>query len=259
MDLAALNIQRGRDHGIPSYNALRTAYGLPTVRYGPYITVGLSTALAAISSHGGGSAADSTACRWPLSQHQQHCRLSSLPPSLLCVLPTPPFPSAAVAVVSSSFAAINPAAAAALASVYATVDDVDGWVGGLAEVHVPGGSLGPLFSKILTDQFLRLRDGDSYWWQRTDAPPLPGSAVNEIASTKLVRAPHTDGYTPMPNLWPGVGFGLYVRLRCQALEVLRSPPPPFASPLIVCSLMSSSATRACPICSGMCLSSGPPP
>ena len=31
-DLGAIDVQRGRDHGIPCYNDLRRAYGLPPVR-----------------------------------------------------------------------------------------------------------------------------------------------------------------------------------------------------------------------------------
>jgi hypothetical protein len=47
LDLAALNIQRGRDHGIPGYNAVRTAYGLSAASDYSDVTndTGLQTAL----------------------------------------------------------------------------------------------------------------------------------------------------------------------------------------------------------------------
>ncbi|MHC4876272.1 MAG: peroxidase family protein [Planctomycetota bacterium] len=99
-DLASLNIQRGRDHGLPDYNQARIDYGLDPV-----------TTFADISSD----------------------------------LDTQ----------------------AALAAAYGTVDDIDVWVGGLAEDHVPGSSVGELFQTILVDQFERLRDGDRFWYQNT--------------------------------------------------------------------------------------------
>lgn len=98
-DLASLNIQRGRDHGLPSYNQVRLDFALDP-----------ATSFADISS--------------------------------------------------------NPTVRTTLASVYATVDDVDIWVGGLAEDHVPGALVGETFFTILKDQFERLRDGDRFWYQR---------------------------------------------------------------------------------------------
>jgi peroxidase len=100
LDLAALNIQRGRDHGLPSYNDARAAFGFP--RAGSF---------SGISS--------------------------------------------------------DPDTIADLAAAYATPDDVDLWVGGLAEDLVPGSHLGELFHHILVDQFEALRDGDRFWYEIT--------------------------------------------------------------------------------------------
>lgn len=97
LDLAAINVQRGRDHGLPDYNTLRDAYDLAPV---------------------------------------------------------------------ASFADIteDPEVRASLELLYGTVDNIDAWVGALAEDHLASGSLGPLMSAALFDQFSRLRDGDRFFY-----------------------------------------------------------------------------------------------
>ena len=52
-----------------------------------------------------------------------------------------------------------------LESLYGDVNHIDLWVGGLAEAHVPGASVGPTVRRIIADQFKRIRDGDSYWYE----------------------------------------------------------------------------------------------
>ncbi|HXC99086.1 MAG TPA: peroxidase family protein [Verrucomicrobiae bacterium] len=44
------------------------------------------------------------------------------------------------------------------------VNTIDAFEGGLAEDHVPGSDVGPLFQKIMADQFTRLRDGDRFFY-----------------------------------------------------------------------------------------------
>jgi hypothetical protein len=113
-DLASLNMQRGRDHGLPPYNIARQDFGLASM----------------------GSFAD----------------------------------------VSS-----DPVMQAKLASSYATVDDIDIWMGALAENHVNGGQVGELIFTVLRDQFTRLRDGDRFWYQTY----LPPAWVRNLESQTL--------------------------------------------------------------------------
>ncbi len=115
LDLLALNVQRGRDHGIGTLNELRAAVGL--------------------------------------APHADFEALTG-----------------------------DTTLAAALASVYADVDDVDAWIGLMSEDAVSNGLLGETLLTVIGDQFERLRDGDRYFYLN-DAELLP--YLDTIESTTL--------------------------------------------------------------------------
>ena len=98
IDLAAVDIQRGRDVGLPDYNQARVDFGLAPV-----------TSFAEITS--------------------------------------------------------DIEVQAKLEQVYGDVSDIDAIVGGLAEDVQPGAMVGEFFQKVIADQFMRLRDGDRFWYE----------------------------------------------------------------------------------------------
>nr|WP_236621947.1 peroxidase family protein [Rhodopirellula maiorica] len=54
-----------------------------------------------------------------------------------------------------------------LETLYSDVNDIDLWVGLLAEDHAEGSSLGETSTHIIADQFERLRDGDRLYYENT--------------------------------------------------------------------------------------------
>ena len=115
-DLAALDIQRGRDHGLPDYNELRFSYDLSDF-----------TSISQI----------------PATSNVRN----------------------------------------ALQAAYGDIDNIDSFIGGLAENHLPGSSVGPLFSKIIAEQFVRTRDGDRLFYRGNAAGLYANGTINaSIAS-----------------------------------------------------------------------------
>lgn len=97
LDLPAVNIQRGRDHGLPSYNDARRGLGL--------------------------------APRTDFSEITSDVQI-----------------------------------AAALDEAYDSIEDVDLWLGAIAEDSVGDGLVGELLQVIIADQFTRTRDGDRFFY-----------------------------------------------------------------------------------------------
>ena len=55
-----------------------------------------------------------------------------------------------------------------LKEVYDHVDDIDLWVGGIMETPHQDSLVGPAFKCIIGDQFIRLKEGDRFWYETED-------------------------------------------------------------------------------------------
>ena len=116
LDLASINITRGRERGIPGLNEVRQAFGLP------------------------------------------------------------PF--------QNFFEITNkPVVASALQALYGDIEDIDAWVGMLAESHMSDALFGETIMKVMEAQFTALRDGDRFYYEID--PGLSAAEIAEIKATKL--------------------------------------------------------------------------
>lgn len=132
MDLAAINIQRGRDRGLPDYNTIRKNYGLT-----PYTSFNEITDDAVLVQE----------------LYEQYD---------------------------------------------GDINNIDAWVGMLAEKHLPNSMFGELLQTIVLDQFTRIRDGDPFYYLNDSE--LTNEEKEQITNTKLGElVARTSGMTTIPS------------------------------------------------------------
>ncbi|XP_044031099.1 eosinophil peroxidase-like isoform X1 [Siniperca chuatsi] len=134
LDLGSLNMQRGRDHGLPGYNAWRRFCGL--------------------------------------SQPSNQAELAQV--------------------------LNNNDLAGRLLQLYGTPDNIDVWLGGVAEPFVRGGRVGPLFSCLIATQFQRIRQGDRLWYEIPGVfTPSQRAALSSATISRIIC--DNTGITSVPS------------------------------------------------------------
>lgn len=72
-----------------------------------------------------------------------------------------------------------------LTELYGDVDNLDAYVGGMAEDHMSNTNIGALFYESLKEQYQRIRDGDRLYFENTDNGLFTEDQISEIKSTGL--------------------------------------------------------------------------
>ena len=147
VDLGALDVERGRDHGMPSYNGLRRAYGLRPKHSFTDITGEASEKLPQVVG------ADPMNDRHSLDFVELRDAEGAVIP-----LGTDEAGEDAVSGIRRTTLASR------LRGIYGSVDKLDAFVGMVSERHVRGTEFGELQLAIWRRQFEALRDGDRFFY-----------------------------------------------------------------------------------------------
>lgn len=99
--------------------------------------------------------------------------------------------------VYSSFAALtsDTTLQTNLQTVYGNINNVDLFIGGLAENHARGALVGQTFQVIIADQFRRLREGDRFFWLNQDFDRRTQEMIERTTLADIV-ARDTDTAAP---------------------------------------------------------------
>ncbi|GBC07611.1 hypothetical protein RclHR1_07570007 [Rhizophagus clarus] len=104
----------------------------------------------------------------------------------------------------NSFAEISsdPDVQKRLQDTYTTVDRIEALIGGLAEDHVNGGNFGELFYKSFSEQWIKIRATDRFWYENADAGFSQDDIIKIQTTTLLdiIKRNTPDSYYPQ-NLW----------------------------------------------------------
>ena len=164
-DLGALDIARGRDHGMPLYNQMRRAYGLRPLTSFTQVT---------------GEATED----FPAGDAKIAAADPIDDPNILDFVGLKDRdgnelePGSDEAVENAVSAVRRTTLAARLKAMYGTVDKMDAFVGMSAEPHQQGSELGELQRAIWARQFAATRDGDRFFYQRDPVLRLINAAFN---------------------------------------------------------------------------------
>jgi hypothetical protein len=144
-DLGAFDVQRGRDHGIGTFNQVRQAYGLPAITSFTALTGESTDALPS-----GDTINSPSILNLKTAKNIDGQSLDVTDPAINDNQPV--------------FVTREATVAARLKAIYGSVDNVDAFVGIFAEKHAPGSELGPTALAIWQKQFQALRDGDRFYF-----------------------------------------------------------------------------------------------
>uniref|UniRef100_A0A3P9ISY2 Myeloid-specific peroxidase n=2 Tax=Oryzias latipes TaxID=8090 RepID=A0A3P9ISY2_ORYLA len=74
-----------------------------------------------------------------------------------------------------------------LLELYGTPDNIDIWLGGVAEPFVRGGRVGPLFACLIATQFQRIRQGDRLWYEKPGVfTPSQRAALRSVSMSRII-------------------------------------------------------------------------